>query len=86
MKYEIQLTLRAKKQLKKIDYKHQSRIISKINVLSATPRIKAVKKLTGRNAHRYRVGDYRVIFEIIDSKVLILIIDIDHRKQVYKKQ
>lgn len=84
MKYEIQLTKNAKKQLKKVDKLQQSRILIKIQVLQTGPR-KVGKKLSGRPAYRYRVGDYRVIYEIHDEVVVVLILDIDHRKQVYRK-
>ena len=87
MGFRIELSDKAKKQLKKLD-KSQARIIAKWidkNLVgTANPRISG-KALTGKfkSFWRYRVGDYRIIAEIKDAVVTILIIDIDHRSSVY---
>jgi len=44
-----------------------------------------VKKLGGRNAWRIRVGDYRVLYEIQDDRLLILVVDIGHRREICRK-
>lgn len=89
MKYKILFDKNADKQLKKID-KTQQRIIVNwiIKNLENTndPRVFG-KTLKGnlKDYWRYRVGDYRIIAEINDDEVKILIIEIGHRKDIYKK-
>jgi mRNA interferase RelE/StbE len=55
-----------------------------IRDLSNQPRPPGCKKLSGRDAWRIRVGDYRVIYEITDFELVILIVHIGHRSEVYK--
>ena len=89
MKYKILFDRNADKQLKKID-KTQQRII--VNWITKNlentndPRVFG-KALKGnlKDYWRYRIGDYRVIAEINDDEVKILIIEIGHRKDIYKK-
>jgi mRNA interferase RelE/StbE len=83
MIYDIQLTTKAKKQLKKLDKKQQIRIIAKLDYLAKNPRSHGVKKSVGYNAYRYRVGDYRIIYEIVEKSITVIVLNIDHRKQVY---
>lgn len=52
--------------------------------LESNPRSPDVKKLKGRNAWRIRVGDYRVIYEIHDRELHILVITVGHRREVYR--
>jgi mRNA interferase RelE/StbE len=82
--YSIFIEKSAQKDLAKIPRKDQNRIIKSIEELSRNPRPAQSKKLTGRDAWRIRVGDYRVIYEIYDIRLLILIVVIGHRKDIYK--
>lgn len=87
MTYKIVFTERAKKQLKKIDKYTASLIIGWLekNVEGSTnPRIHG-KGLTQNKSGqwRYRIGDYRVICEIQDEKVIVLVLEIGHRKEIY---
>ena len=84
MTYKIFIEKSAQKDLSKIQRKDQSRIIKSIEELSKNPRPAKSKKLTGRDAWRIRVGDHRVIYEIHDARLLILIVVIGHRKDIYK--
>jgi len=68
----------------KINIKDQTRIIEAIRDLSATPNPNGCKKLSGRTAWRIRIGSYRVIYEIQNEKLVILVINIGHRKDVYR--
>ena len=89
MKYKILFDRNADKQLKKID-KTQQRImvnwITKNLENTNDPRVFG-KALKGnlKDYWRYRIGDYRIIAEINDDEVKILIIEIGHRKDIYKK-
>jgi len=82
--YIVFIEKSAQKDLAKIPRKDQNRIIKSIEELSRNPRPVKSKKLIGRDAWRIRVGNYRVIYEIHDEKLLILIVVIGHRKNIYK--
>ncbi len=84
MSYEIEILRVAQKQLAKIDRAQQQRIVDAIRLLAADPRPSGCKKLTGRTAWRIRVGPYRVIYEIHDDVLLILVVTIGNRKDVYR--
>ncbi len=84
MTYTIQIERSAQKQLAKINSPFFEAISEKILLLEKDPRPPGCKKLTGRESWRIRVGDYRVIYNISDHILLIMVIDIDHRKQVYR--
>jgi mRNA interferase RelE/StbE len=84
MSYTVQIERSAQKQLAKINSPFFEAIIEKISLLEKDPRPPGCKKLTGRESWRIRVGDYRIIYNITDKILLIIIIDIDHRKQIYR--
>ena len=65
----------------------QKRIDTRIRVLSENPRPSGIKKLAGdENLYRLRVGDYRIIYQIQDKALLVLVIKISHRREVYRKR
>ncbi len=73
----------AQKQLGKITAPHFNRIIKAINGLSENPRPIGYRKLTGRPGYRIRIGDYRAIYNIEDKILIVFVIDIGHRKDIY---
>ncbi len=83
MSYKVVFTYRALKDLKKIDKKTQKRLLLKIKEYSKNPFnycIKLTSPIIG--TYRYRIGDYRVIFDIEGKEIIIL--RIGHRKEIYK--
>jgi mRNA interferase RelE/StbE len=54
-------------------------------LLSENPIPPKAKKLSGRNGYRIRVGDFRIIYEIQKSILVVLVIDIGHRREIYRK-
>lgn len=84
MTYSIEILRVAQKQLAKIDRAQQQRIIDAIRLLAANPRPAGCKKLTGRSAWRIRIGVYRVIYEIHDGRLFVLVVTIGNRKDVYR--
>ncbi len=83
MKYIINIKKSAQKELAKIEETHQNKIIEKIYGLADNPYKNSIK-LTAREAYRIRIGNYRVIYEIEDKKLIILVIKIGHRRDIYK--
>lgn len=85
MKYALLINPKVEKVLSKIEAKMALKIRDKIRELADDPRPASSKKLEGHeNAYRKRVGDYRIIYEIYAQKVLILIVNIGHRKEIYE--
>lgn len=86
MAWKINFTGSAKKELKKLDKKEATRIIHFLEDIAKAedPRIKG-KKLKGnlKEFWRYRVGNYRIICVIEDGEMLVLVVRIGHRKEVY---
>jgi len=83
MDYKIQFKASAKKSLFRISEPDQKRILKKIISLEKNPRPNGAIKLTNRPAYRIRQGDYRIIYTIQDSILVIEIIRIGHRRNVY---
>lgn len=84
MSHNVEILRSAQKQLGRIDRQWQDRIIETIEALADDPRPKGCKKLTGRDAWRIRIGNFRVIYEIHDGKLLVIVVDVGHRQSVYK--
>ena len=85
MAFTVHITRTAQKTLAKIESKNRTAIAQTIRALGEQPRPNGSKKLTGRDAWRVRVGDYRVIYEIYNDELIVLVVAIGHRSEVYKK-
>ena len=85
MKYSVEILRSAQKQLRKIDRRDRSRIYSAIRQLADKPRPSGTKMLSGRSAWRVRVGSFRIIYEIHDERLLVLVVAIGDRKDVYRR-
>jgi len=83
----VEFIKEAVEELSRIDPIWQKRILNKIKILSADPKNLAnnIKKLKGkyRDYYRLRVGDYRVIYSRENARLIIIIIRIGHRKEIY---
>jgi mRNA interferase RelE/StbE len=82
--YETYILRRAQKALSKIQQQDQERIVEAIWDLENDPRPHGCKKLSGREGWRVRVGQYRVIYEIDDESREVTVLDIGHRRDVYR--
>ncbi len=84
MTYEVRFVRSAQKELKKLDSKEQVRLLKSIQKLSLHPKKGDVRPMVGSTAWRLRVGSYRVIYDINDQVLLVLILKVGHRKDVYR--
>ena len=82
--YSIEFSKLAEKKLSKLSDSVQRRIVSTIERCRVRP-YDHIKKLVDSPYFRLRVGDYRVIMDVKDNELIILVITIGHRKNVYKK-
>ena len=85
MAYIIEFTTSALRELRSLPRDIQRRIQPKIDGLAENPLPAGVKKLTGEPAHfRIRVGKYRVIYRIEGHRLVVVIVRIAHRRDVYR--
>jgi mRNA interferase RelE/StbE len=84
MKYTILIERYAQKQIMKLDKKIIPVIKTSIASLADNPKPHGYKKLKGEDAYRIRVGDYRIIYEIDDGKIIVTVVSVGHRKDIYK--
>ena len=81
--YRVELTRSAEKDLKRIDRSQTGTIYRAIERLQQDPRPHGVRKLVGADRiYRIRIGDYRVIYEIEDDVLIVLVVRIAHRKDI----
>lgn len=83
--YKIEIKRSAAKELEKIQEKDRDRIIEKIQGLSEDPRPPQSKKLSGEEKYRIRQGDYRVLYQIHDEIITVVVVKVAHRREVYKR-
>ncbi|HZG40987.1 MAG TPA: type II toxin-antitoxin system RelE/ParE family toxin [Nodosilinea sp.] len=85
MTYRIEFTKPAAKQFKALQLQEQQRLKPKIDALSNEPRPSGVVKLSGEeNLYRIRVGNYRIIYSLEDDQLLILVVKVGPRQDVYR--
>lgn len=85
MKYTIEFKGSAAKTLKKLPKSAQKRIVAKLTEFETSLPPAEETKMKGDNPfHRVRVGDYRIIYEIQNDVLTILVIKIGHRKEIYR--
>lgn len=83
-RFELEFAASIRKDLKKIHKKEVTKILSEIQKLAEDPRPIASKKLINEELYRIRIGNYRVIYEIIDERLIVHVVKVGHRKDVYK--
>jgi len=83
MIYKVRVERKAQKKLSKIPEPYYSNIKAAILDLGNNPRPNVYIKLKGRLGYRIRVADYRIIYEIQENVLLVDVIDLGHRKDIY---
>ena len=84
-RYRIELRPAALRSLRKLDPQIRRRVQGAIALLADDPRPPSAKKLKGREAFRVRVGDYRVIYTVEDDVLLVVVVTLGHRRDVYER-
>lgn len=86
MGYEIEIADAAKRQLRKLEPQIRDRVALVIDRLSEEPRPPRTRKLSGYDdIYRLRVGRYRVLYRIDDGNVIVLVLKVGHRRDVYRR-
>jgi mRNA interferase RelE/StbE len=84
MSYKITISRQVLKFLEKINEPYYSAIKASILSLADNPRPQGCKKLKGRDGYRVRAGNYRIIYEITDQELIVEVIALGHRKDIYE--
>ena len=81
--YKIKISKRVRKDFRNVPQKDAEKILMMIHHLSDNPHPAQSKKLKGDELYRIRIGVYRVIYEKIDSLLIISVVKVGHRKNIY---
>ena len=85
MSYEVQILPKAARQIKALSLEIRQDITLTIQSLANEPRPIGVKKLSGeKDIYRVRVGNYRVLYQIIDKVLVVVVVSVGHRREVYR--
>jgi mRNA interferase RelE/StbE len=84
--YKIVLSNKAQKSLKKINNNDVEKILLKLNLLVTSNQTLDIKKIVSskNDLYRLRHGNYRIIFSIYNQELIVLVIDVGHRREIYK--
>jgi len=82
--YTLSFKTSVAKDLRAIPNRDVKRILERIDALAQNPRDEGCIKLTGQNRYRVRQGVYRIIYEIQDQRLVVLVIKVAHRSSVYE--
>ena len=83
-KYKIEIKKSAAKEIKRLAPKDLKAILKKINSLEHNPRPPDSKKLSAKECYRLRYRHYRILYEIVDDRLIIFVVKVSHRKEVYR--
>ncbi|MBM3909038.1 MAG: type II toxin-antitoxin system RelE/ParE family toxin [Gemmatimonadetes bacterium] len=83
--YSIRFTRSAAKELERVPTKDCRRIVTRIGTLADNPRPVGAEKLSGDDKYRIRQGDYRILYEIVDEELIVTVVRIGHRREVYRR-
>jgi mRNA interferase RelE/StbE len=82
--YKLEFKVTFHKDMKVIPKKEREKIWKRIDSLAINPRPYGCEKLTELNRYRIRQGDYRIIYEIYDDKLVVWVVKVGHRKDIYR--
>ena len=85
MSFSIRIKKSAAGELKRLDRPDRNRIVAAIDRLAETPHLGAALKGGLRGLRRLRVGDHRVVYEVRDDELIVLVVRIAHRRDVYRR-
>ena len=85
MSYRVEISRRALKVLSALPRKEQQRIRAVIELLADNPRPPGCRPVVGEDrAYRVRSGDYRIIYDLYDDRLLVQVVRVGHRREVYR--
>jgi mRNA interferase RelE/StbE len=82
--YELAFKKSVAKDLRALSKQDVKRILARVQTLAEDPRPPGCEKLSGRERYRVRQGVYRIIYEIDDARIVVLVVKIGHRREIYR--
>ena len=82
--YKVEIKRSAAKELEQLPPKERARVVTRIQTLATDPRPPGAEKLSGQERYRVRQGNYRILYEIHDALVVVIVVKIGHRRDVYR--
>lgn len=82
--YKLLIKPSAAKELETLPKQDRRRIVAKITALSPDPRPPGCEKLSGNDQYRLRQGNYRILYEIRDLELVVVVVKVGHRRDVYR--
>ena len=82
--YKLLITSSAGKDIESLPKQDRRRIVAKIASLSSDPRPPGCETLSGRDQYRLRQGNYRILYEIQDLNLVVVVVKVGHRRDVYR--
>ena len=85
MTYSVKIKRSAAKRLARIDEVDRRRLVEKIDALAENPHVGTMLKGEWNGLRRVRVGAYRIVFEVRDATLIVLVVRVGHRGEVYRR-
>ncbi|HCW50609.1 MAG TPA: type II toxin-antitoxin system mRNA interferase toxin, RelE/StbE family [Clostridiales bacterium] len=82
--YSVRVKSSAIKELESLPPKDLARVAMRIEGLATDPRPPGCEKLSGQERYRLRQGDYRILYEVDDPRLVVTIVKVGHRREVYR--
>lgn len=83
--YKVLIKTSARKELLAVPTKKdRQRLVRRIEALAEDPRAVGCQKLSGQERYRVRQGDYRIVYEIRDAELVVMVVKLGHRREVYR--
>jgi mRNA interferase RelE/StbE len=82
--YRLRIKASAAKELESVPKADRRRVVARIRALASDPRPRGVEKLSGKEQYRLRQGVYRTLYEIVDRDLIVTVVKIGHRRDVYR--
>jgi len=87
MAYRVEIAPAAARQIRRLPIDVQRRIAVRIDNLASAPRPRGTEELVGEaHTYRVRVGDYRILFDVADTVMLVLVVTVGHRREVHRSR
>lgn len=84
-RYELRIKQSAKREIESLPRHDRQRVVAKIEALADAPRPEGCRRLTGQDLYRIRQGNHRIIYEVKDAVLLVHVVRVAHRREVYDR-
>lgn len=86
MAYEVRFARPVAKELRRLDRREAKRLVEAAEALADDPRPTGAEKVQGSPYLRIRVGNYRIVYEVRDEELVVLVVKVGHRREVYRRR